>query len=168
MNREQYLADLKPLLLALVIAVHDDGPEDVQTALQALATLPHPDDVDPAAAAFVVLAAAVDPDATLRQLWGWADDPNPRDVTTSCTGGAALLPFAAVLCLAGLLPFDRLDAEQQDAVITFLRNPAWTPAEITSALGADPRHVQRVANRLAYRKRRAARTLRAAPVKEAV
>lgn len=163
-TREQYLAALAPLTLRLVIAVREEGPDGVQAALTAIAALPPADDLDPAAAALVTLAAAVDPNATLRQLWGWTD--RLTDGTPPAASGGQTMSMAAVLCVAGLLPFDRLDPAEQTGAVQFLRSPARTPTEIATLFDADIDDIRAVVRRGyardAYRRRRTRTRVRSA------
>lgn len=164
MTREQYLAALAPLTLRLVVAVHEEGPDGVQAALNAIAALPPTDDLDPAAAALITLAAAVDPNATLRQLWGWTD--RLTDNPTVAAPRDQAVSLAAVLCVAGLLPFARLDPDEQTEAVLLLRGPARPPTEIAALFDADVEHIRALVRRATWRdsaRRRRARRRRTRP-----
>lgn len=75
---EQYGIDIRFAAELVVGAVHDEGPEAVQEAIDRALILPAPPGVDPAVALAVALAAMVDPTADPESRLGWT-----RGLTTT-------------------------------------------------------------------------------------
>lgn len=80
---EEYFEQLARLADAVIVAVHDEGPDDVRAAIHQAVTLPHPAHIDPHTALVTVLAAQVDPDAPISRRLGWVEAlatgaPEPR------------------------------------------------------------------------------------------
>jgi hypothetical protein len=71
LSREVYAEQLYRRSLAVIEAVHDFGPEDVQRAVDLALADEAPAGVDPAVALAVVLAAQVDPGSKARDRLGW-------------------------------------------------------------------------------------------------
>lgn len=117
----------------IIGAVHDEGPDAVQQAIDRALIIPAPPGMDPAVSLITVLAAQVNPEATTQERLGWVADlaarslsrrPDERDRTVVSLDAQ----------LADIL--DRLDMPQ-----TVDDQPAPDPAEsdplVMAAVGGD-------------------------------
>ncbi|GAB3471884.1 hypothetical protein [Actinophytocola sediminis] len=142
MTPDQYADALQPLCMRLIATVHDEGPDAVAGALAAIRALPAPQGIQPADAVAVILAAAVRPDATRHQLWGWTDQLGAgATVPTGHTANA----LAREMALAGTLPLSALTpAEAADVIDTLIGHRGWTIDATAAHLDTEPANVARI------------------------
>lgn len=130
MDRATYLDDLVPLAARLVATVHDEGPEATAAVLNAIATLEHPDDVNPWTALAVTLAAMVDPARTTEETLGWARKLDPGTDALPITDAAARASLFVELALSGKVPARALSNDEGAEVVRQLMERGWPENEI--------------------------------------
>lgn len=150
-EREHYAEDIATLAMRLVIAVHDEGPQDILDTITAAHRLTPPHNTNPTVALAVALAAMVDPDASITGLLEWTHnlDPNPTAATNQPNA------LGHELALAGKLPLTALDHEPQLAVVDELLHRGWTTRDIADHTSSDESIIAVRANTLAARRHRA-------------
>lgn len=79
-RRADYAAALLPLSERIIGAVHDDGPDAVQDAIDRALIMQAPPGVDPVVALVTVLAAQINPDTTTTQRLRWIQGRPPARV----------------------------------------------------------------------------------------
>lgn len=143
-TREDYAAQLVPLAVRLVAAVHDEGPNAVRKALDRARALPAPADgtrVDDALP--VILAAMVDPNRSPGKLLGWTRQLD-RGSAELLVARPQLNPAAVELALAGRLPRQALNRNEVTEVERILGRRGWTAAQVDAHLDTDPADVREV------------------------
>ncbi|MBP2331265.1 hypothetical protein JOF56_011650 [Kibdelosporangium banguiense] len=151
---EQYADDLSHLAMRLVAAVHDEGPDDIRSAIASFFTIPTPDGISPIVAAMTTLAAMVPPKTSRTDLLGWAERLIPTDSPPMPIEDINAL--AVEMGLSGRLPAHALADDEVRQVVRELITRGWSEPDIAEHLEAERHDVRRWASTERARMRREA------------
>jgi DNA-binding NarL/FixJ family response regulator len=147
--RAAYASNMLRHCAAIAVAVRDGGPDETRRAISNALTMEAPAGFHPVEALVTVLAAHIDPDASLDELVGWTrglrpvsvgvglDDAHPADVDALMAGRVA--------------PTSVPPAAREEAVRS-LTGQGLPASDIASRTGMSERTVVRIRERLTARR----------------